>query len=177
MPDPNSKPRLSLFRDTPNSVKTLRRAYKDKFRPFDAAKLHGELIGESDRASVILASSLLEDILTFRISKHFCFSPTDEEYDQCFRFDGTMGSFSRKTEIALIFGIIDDRTYQKLDTIREMRNACAHSKYPLTFADEVLQNVANRISPPIGHMPIIDETPRGRKLSFIGEAVFIYANS
>jgi hypothetical protein len=41
--------RASLFRDTPGSVKTLRKLYKDRSRDIDVDDLLAELFAENDR--------------------------------------------------------------------------------------------------------------------------------
>jgi DNA-binding MltR family transcriptional regulator len=140
--------RLGIFRDPANSIKTLRRFYKDRSKWPEFEKLQSELTGESDRAAIIITSALLDDALSITIAKGFCFEPDQVELDQCFRMDGPLGSFSSKIEIGCLFGVIDDRTAQQLTITREMRNACAHSKHPLTFSDDALINVAVRLGNP-----------------------------
>jgi DNA-binding MltR family transcriptional regulator len=142
--------RLSLFSHTPNSVRTLRKLFKGNFPDADISGLAEELKRQSDRSLITLAASFLDDALAYRISKRFCFAPEDKEYSFCFRFEGPLGTFSSRLEIAALFGIIDDETYQELDIIRELRNACAHCKHPITFDTAQIANVANRLRPPLG---------------------------
>lgn len=163
----------SVFRETPGSVKSLRKFYKDPLNLPDKYSLQGELAGESDRASVILMASLLDDALMYRISKHLCFEPTREEFDKVFRFEGPLGTFSARMEMACLFGFIEDETYEQLTLIREMRNACAHSKHALKFTDAVLGNVLKRMFAPLG---VISPDIAGNeaKGSFLVEGIFIY---
>src|SRR5271166_6607529 len=149
-----SEPRLGVFKNTPNSVKTLRRTYKDKFSTVDVKRFIAELKGESDRASIILTSSLLDDLLTARLSKRFCISPTEDEISTAFRFEGPLGTLSRKMEVACLLGFIEDKTYQQLDIIREMRNACAHSKHPVDFSSKEVIKVVRRLFGPLGIIPV-----------------------
>src|SRR5262249_55395859 len=53
--------------------------------------------------------------------------------------------FSARLEIANLFGVIDNHTFLQLSTLREMRNACAHSKHPLDFKDSSLRAVTLRL--------------------------------
>ncbi len=166
--------RPSIFKDPPNSVKTLRRAYKDKTTRPNTEKLLAELKGESDRAAIIHISALLDDALSITIAKKFCFEPIGGEFDRCFRFDGPLGSFSSKIEIACLFGVIDDRLAQQWTLIREMRNACAHSKHALTFSDDELANVAVRLGKPLGEFDFDNSNQQTRKYSFIIKAMFTF---
>lgn len=166
--------RPSIFKDPPGSVKTLRRFYKDRLSMPDSSKLIAELSGESDRASIILMASMLDEALTFRLSKALPFLPSETEYEEIFRLEGPLGTFSSRMEIACLFGFIEDETYQQLNIIREMRNACAHSKLTLTFAEPALANVAKRLFKPLGLMDLPAEGREGLKAAFTVERIFVY---
>lgn len=143
-------PKPSLFKETPGSVKTLRRLYKDRVRDIDPQKYMAELDSESDRAVIILMAANLDDSLAQLIAEYFCFVYDMDDIEHAFRFQGPLGSFSNRLEIAVLFGMIDDRTYQQLDTLRELRNACAHSRHSLAFDDVEMVNVVARFFAPIG---------------------------
>jgi len=167
--------RFGMFKDTPGSVKSLRKFCKDRLRIPDGYALQGELAGESDRASIILMASLHDDALTYRILKNLRFNPTEDEADHIFRFEGPLGTFSARMELACLFGFIDDATYQQLNIIREMRNACAHSKHPMTFAEPTLANVAKRLCKPLGFSPApLTDSRDEIKSTFVAEGIFIY---
>jgi mannitol operon repressor len=181
MPDESSKPvwtaehRPSMFKGPAGSIKTLRRTYKDRFALPDVDTVLSELIGESDRSVVLLMTSLLDNALTVIIAKSLCFSPDENEIDAIFRFEGPLGSFSHKIEIAFLFGLIEDSTYQQLNIVREMRNACAHSNHPLTFSEEALVNVAKRLFHPLGFSPMPKDDDREHvKFSFVQEGLFLH---
>jgi hypothetical protein len=158
----------------PNSVKSLRAYYKDKLTPPDAEKFEAEIIGESDRAFVILIASILEDSLAFSISKHLTFQPTEAQYDHVFRQNGPLGSFSFKIEVAYLFGFIDERMRSQFDDMREMRNACAHSKHPMDFGIPQLANVAKRIFHPVGLTEPHDHTRSGLRRGVYTEFLILY---
>jgi hypothetical protein len=170
MEEANKRP--SVFGETAGSIKTLRRYYKDR-SSLDMDALNAELDGESDRACIILMASILDDTLKYRLSKCLNFSPTDDEYDYVFRPNGPLGTFSGRMEIGCLFGFIDDSTYQELDIIRELRNACAHSKRKMVFADPQVENVTRRLFRPLGFIP---DPPKGQPLRpfFLGEGVFLF---
>jgi hypothetical protein len=48
-------------------------------------------------------------------------------------------------EIACLFGVIEDETYQQLNIIREMRNICAHSRRRIRFDDPAIVNFIARL--------------------------------
>lgn len=92
----------------------------------------------------------IEDALIMRIAQYICFEQTIEDFEHIFRVHGPLGSFSGRCEIAALFGIIDDRTYQQLETLRELRNACAHSMHSLMLSDPEMLNVLRRFFAPAG---------------------------
>jgi DNA-binding MltR family transcriptional regulator len=97
---------------------------------------------------------LLDDLLTACLSKRFCISPTEKEVSAAFRFEGPLGTFSAKMEVACLFGFIEDETYQQLYIIREMRNACAHSKRSVDFSSKAIINVVRKLFGPLGITPV-----------------------
>jgi hypothetical protein len=162
-----------MFKDPPGSVKSLRRYYRDRLAVPDQFKLQGELAGESDRSAIILLAALLDDALVFRLIAGLSFEPTGDEVERIFRFEGPLGTFSARMEVAYLFGCIEDRTYADLDVIREMRNACAHSKHALTFSDDALANVARRLFLPSGMMTT-EMAEEGLKGAVIVTGIFLY---
>jgi hypothetical protein len=165
--------RPNMFKDPPASVKSLRRYYRDRLAVPDKFSLQGELAGESDRSAVILLAALLDDALVFRLLAGLSFEPTANEVEHIFRFEGPLGTFSARMEVAYIFGCIEDRTYADLNVIREMRNACAHSKHTMTFSDDALVNVAKRLFLP-GGMMTAEMAEEGLKGAVIVTGVFLY---
>lgn len=138
---PPNRP-TNLFYNKPKSVATLKASYKRKLHLPEAVHFLEELGGESDRAVIILASSMLDDLLANAIALA---SPMDilvEDMEEVFRPGGPLGSFSARIEIASLFGVIERETYEQLSLLREMRNACAHTKHHIGFQDPALANVA-----------------------------------
>jgi DNA-binding MltR family transcriptional regulator len=164
--------RAAIFREKPNSIKKLRAFYKDKLVSIDVEALTSELAGESDRAVIILLGTLIDDTLMHQISQRLSFSPSQLDVAQIFRFEGPLGTFSARAEIARLFGIINDDLYQQIDTVRELRNACAHSRYVLRFSNPVISNVVLRIFKPVG---VLEAPKNGNEMKrqFILEALAI----
>jgi hypothetical protein len=163
----------SLF-SVPGSVKTLRAYHKEPLSSIGFDKLLEQLNNESDRAKIILLASILDDMLTYRIEHCIQVTLTAKEWEHIFRFEGPMGTFSSKIEIAYIFGCIDIKTAKQLNTMREMRNACAHSKYSLSFAVLELANVVKHLFKPIGVFSPKEDTAQGIRDAFIAEMSILF---
>jgi hypothetical protein len=166
-----TKERLSLFRDTSGSIKTLRKFYKKNPTPPSL----DELLGESDRSSILLMATILDDVLQYRLEKSLGFSASEDEIDYIFRFEGPLGTFSSRMEIALLFGFIDDVTFQQLNIVREVRNACAHSMHPMVFSEPAVVNVIKRMFFPLGAVGVPSDRRDTVKKGFVIEGSVVYA--
>jgi DNA-binding MltR family transcriptional regulator len=151
---PKLRPATLAF-NVPGSVSTLKKAYNFKLKMPDSKEFVAELNGESDRAAVILASSQLDDLLANAIALRMAASVDVlvGDVETIFRPSGPLGTFSARAEIANLFGVIENETYEQLTILREMRNACAHSKHPISFKDDLLRNVAMNLFAPRGSTP------------------------
>lgn len=128
----------------PSAVATLKKFYKDKdFLPA-AADVMKELMGTSDRAAVITLGAFLDDALEMRLTRALRPMETDD-HDYAFRFDGPLGSFSARIDMSYLLKLIEIGRKEQLHDIREMRNACAHSKRPISLDSPELANVAKRV--------------------------------
>ena len=169
----DTQPRI--FVGASKSVRSLRRYYKRIPDAFDEVEFIKELSGESHRAATIILAALLEDALQTRLIASLKFKPNESDIDHIFRFEGPLGTFSSRVEIGLLFGAIDNQTYSQLNSIREMRNACAHAQRDVTFSHAALANVALRLFQPIGNLPA-PINPKGETLRamVIFECMIIY---
>jgi hypothetical protein len=159
--------------NTANSIKSLRKYYKDRHASIDPQHLFAELTGESDRAVVILLSSVLDDMLAHLLRANLSFSPDQPQMEHIFRFEGPLGTFSARAEIAYLFGLIDEATKEQLDVLREMRNACAHSKQKIDFGISELAAVAKRLVRQHRGPPLKLDTRKQIREAFTVECVFI----
>lgn len=158
--------------NTPNAIKTLRAYWKQRTLP-DPSSFLDEIEGESDRAAIILISALLDDVLTYALVDAFAIKASEKELEHYFRVEGPLGSFSAKIEIAYLFGLIELSTMDQLNSIREMRNACAHTKHNITFELMELANVAKRIFHPTGEVIIKNHSPATIRAALMHEAMII----
>ena|ERR1700693_3586761 len=159
--------------EVPNPVRALRRYWKDRSTSLTPALIFDELMGESHRATVMLGAALLDDTLTYRISESLVIKPDEKQFDYIFRFEGPLGTFSARIEIAYLFELIDGVTRGQLDDIREMRNACAHSTKHMSFATNELINVARRVYKITPERPG-EMTPKRRQARFALEVLYLW---
>ena len=159
--------------ETPKSVTSLRAYWKMPGLP-DPAEMAQELLGESDRAAIILAGSLLDDALKYRISQSLAIEATEKQITSIFDYPGPLGTFSDRTSLAYIFGFIDKTTTKQLNDIRELRNGCAHSTKPMSFSVPQVANVVKRLLHPTGTAQLKESSPAGMKGAFVFEFLYIH---
>lgn len=94
---------------------------------------------ETDRGAVILGATTLEDKLAERLQSQMPHLNSDE-LSRLFGWDGPMGTFSAKVRMAHALGHLDRATFKMAEVVREMRNACAHSRQDISFKDEALRD-------------------------------------
>lgn len=90
------------------------------------------LWNENDRGVIILNGSTMELLLEREIKRRMTHL-NGEELTYLFGFNGPVGTFSSKIRMANALGLISRQIYRKMDLVREMRNACAHSREPISF--------------------------------------------
>ena len=78
------------------AVQTLKKYARDKYAILDSGALQTEILNASDRAAVILIAALLDDALEFILLKNMRSTLTQKEYENAFRADGPLGSFSSR---------------------------------------------------------------------------------
>ena len=90
------------------------------------------LVEESDRGAIILVGGVIEDLLSDRIIERL--PNGNSQRDDLLRQGGLLNSFQSKVTMALALGLIDEATVDSLDIIRQLRNACAHSRFGVTLS-------------------------------------------
>jgi hypothetical protein len=89
-----------------------------------------------------------------------------------FEHDGLISSFSKRIEMAYAMGIIDKPYRKKIDLIREIRNACAHARFPLTMETKVLINACKALLAATWD-DLKDHDPLTIRNAFLVECTFI----
>ena len=88
---------------------------------------------ESDRGTIILAATVVDDALTAALKQKLAHLER-KEIGALFDIEGgLLATFSNRIKIAQAFGMIDRGTRQLLDLIRVMRNSAAHARQAINF--------------------------------------------
>jgi hypothetical protein len=101
-------------------------------------KIMDDLRDKDDLHIAIIAVSILEatlqQLVTSRLLKN------DKEFlNRLFQNRGPMSDFNSKILVAEAFGIVTGPLASELHVMRDIRNAFAHSKVPLSFEHEVVK--------------------------------------
>jgi hypothetical protein len=154
------------------SVRTLRQFSKTSAEFDDLPNLLTEMMHMSDRAAIIIIASYVEDGLETVLRRQM--RDLDGETDQqLFGADGALGSFSRKTKLAYALKLIDKTTKDRIDDLREMRNACAHTKRYISLGVSALANVCKRFLEGAVFKPG-DDTPEQLRSALLAECTYMH---
>jgi DNA-binding MltR family transcriptional regulator len=97
-----------------------------------------ELKGESDRGLVLILTAWIDDslgeFLRTRLIKD------DAVTDRLFAFDKPLGTFSSRIAMAYAIGFISKSLYADLNQFREIRNAFAHFREPISFETQQIRD-------------------------------------
>ena len=105
----------------------------------DAEEHTNHMRGESDRASMILGAAMVEEALLRLLKANVKHRLNSAEMQRLFGYEGPVGSFSNRIRVSQAFGIIDRETRRRVDVIKEIRNAAAHSHSELTFTNDPIR--------------------------------------
>ncbi|AYG71004.1 MULTISPECIES: hypothetical protein [unclassified Rhizobium] len=130
----------------PAALRELKKLSAIPFTDENYRAIVDSLKSESDRSMVVIAGSILEDELQSRIQRTLI-QLDKEDSQRFFGFDGLAGTFSSKILMAYSLGLIDSHTRYLLDIVREVRNACAHSRMPVNFDTPELKNATVLLLP------------------------------
>ena len=117
---------------------------------------------ETDRASVILASAMVERALGDLLRARLVPSPSAEDsvFDSAY---GPLSTFSARIDVAYRIGLISLNLYRDLHIIRRIRNGFAHDIHGCTFED---LSVLDRIAALMRSSGYADRAPRFRASCF-----------
>ncbi|RUV04327.1 hypothetical protein EOB36_03490 [Mesorhizobium sp. M6A.T.Cr.TU.017.01.1.1] len=160
----------------PAYLTNLKKYAKLRFRgdeDEDARIAVRDLDNESDRGAIILAATNVEDMLELKILERLPTLQADEPARKfVFEQDGPISTFSRKILMAYAMGIVD-KPYRKLiDLVREIRNACAHSRQPISLQVPELQDACKVVISDIWP-DIKDHNPKTIRMAFVMKCTFI----
>jgi len=109
---------------TPEERAALERA---KAAPFDRVNsVIEELAAAGDRAAVIVAAALLDELLAEALRRFLLPESGDLDHDSLLGRDRPLSSFSSRIVGARRMGLISSEFAASLDLVRRIRNDCAH---------------------------------------------------
>jgi DNA-binding MltR family transcriptional regulator len=115
-----------------------------------------ELTAATDRGTMIVGGSMLDEILALYIQSRLVDNP--KVINDLIRESGPIGTFSARINLAYGMGLLTEDQFADLHTIREMRNAAAHSSIPIGFDVDSIRDKAMCLRlflriPPISPLP------------------------
>jgi Mannitol repressor len=122
--------------------KALRTASKRRPSDSELDAIFTEIRLGGERGSVLLAASMIENVLEGAIAFRFGHL-SKSDLDDLFTGTAPLATFSAKIKIAYAMGVIGKNTRHDLDSFREMRNAFAHSIVLLTLTQPEVANLLN----------------------------------
>jgi DNA-binding MltR family transcriptional regulator len=101
------------------------------------------IAGETDRGAVLMAAAFLDDKLKELIEKRVV---QDKKIRRrVFDFNGPLGTFSSRIDFAYLIGVIPKNAQRDLHTIRAIRNQFAHHAAPLSYDQEKVKALCDRL--------------------------------
>lgn len=149
-------------------------AYQKRGRiSYEVADMADLLIDESDRGIVVILGSLVEDILLERLLMSFI-DMNASATKNLTRGGGLLSSFDHRITLARSLGIIDQDMVEMLQTVKAMRNACAHSRLDIGFSTPELRDALSLLFDEPNAWGIrISRTPVAHRFMFIVAFVYI----
>ena len=123
---------------------TLAALIRELPNPAEIKQIADEIAHVHDRTAALLIATQLEAFLERAIYKELP-SLNQGLVKAMTGRDGPLNGFRSKILLAMALGLIDDRTGESLDTIREIRNAFAHAPKPLRFATPQIATLCARL--------------------------------
>jgi hypothetical protein len=147
-----------------------RERYNDNQSDKEFQRAAQEYVKESDRGAIILVATGIEDMLESKILEKLPALASDETTkNRMFERDGQLASFSKKTEMAYAMGLIDSEYRDKIDLIREIRNACAHARKPISMENTALRSACEVVMLP----DLVDRRPETIRIAFVIKCMMV----
>jgi len=101
------------------------------------------ILDETDRGAVLMSAAFLDDKLKQLIEKRLV---EDKKISRrAFDFNGPLGTFSSRIDFAYLIGILPKNAQKDLHNIRAIRNQFAHHASPLSYEDEKVKTLCERL--------------------------------
>ena len=131
----------------PKWLKELKALSKQNMLPTDIEPILEAIAHDpSDRGTALSVASLVETAL-FQFIRSWVVRPANkDEENLLFGGDAPLGNFSSRIRVAYAFGLIDESVRNNLNTIREIRNAFAHTVRPINFETQEVAVACEQLS-------------------------------
>lgn len=101
------------------------------------------ILNETDRGAVLMSAAFLDDKLKELIEKRMV---QDKKISRrAFDFNGPLGTFSSRIDFAYLIGILPKNAQRDLHTVRAIRNQFAHHAAPLSYEEEKVKILCDRL--------------------------------
>ncbi|WP_353237121.1 hypothetical protein [Limnohabitans sp.] len=102
------------------------------------------ITSESDRGAVLMSAAYLDDQLKELLKERLV---QDKKISRrAFDFNGPLGTFSSRIDFAYLLGVIPKNARSDLHIIRAIRNQFAHHAAPLSYEDENVRPLCDRLA-------------------------------
>jgi len=128
---------------------------------------------ESDRAAVILITSILDELL-LKLLKCFLVPISSSEDNLFDNANSPLSNFSSKIDISFRLGLISNKFSRDLHLIRKIRNSFAHDIFNCNFENGAVKSRIDELEKSIIHSQKIDNIPRQDDLLKGSRGMFLY---
>ncbi|WP_452181346.1 MltR family transcriptional regulator [Heyndrickxia sporothermodurans] len=102
-----------------------------------------ELNSESDRGRALIACSYMDDLLKKALLAYFVNQEIGPKLVQ--GFSAPLGTFSTRTTAAYALGLISEKEFKEINTLREIRNKFAH-QVQVSFDDQSISDLCKNLT-------------------------------
>jgi hypothetical protein len=120
----------------------LKKRLKDRPTTEDITRATEELMTDGHRGTAVLSCALLDDLIKFGILCNMV-TLTPTEHDELFVGYKPLASFSAKIQLAYAIGLIGKKVRHDLNSIREIRNAIAHTALQIDFSSPEIKSLCH----------------------------------
>jgi DNA-binding MltR family transcriptional regulator len=110
-----------------------------------AHEIHSLLLDMDDRSTVIMAASLLDDLLAVAIIHKFKRWPSNTQADELFTGYGPLSTLSAKASLAGLLGLMGPDMRHDMALVRKIRNNFAHTYTPLSFESKKIAAICKSL--------------------------------
>ncbi len=107
---------------------------------------------ESDRGAVLALAAAFDEVLARALRKELQRSePSAKLLDKVFEFNGSLGTFSARIDMARCLGLINEHLYADIHCIRKLRNEAAHQWFDFKFTEDYVKKFIDPLQSHLQH--------------------------